>query len=60
MRVMLDSIRGHLRTALQQQKDLMGYNIAALTFIRREITATTQKDFQEAEEVRPKRAFATI
>ena len=60
MRVMLDSIRGHLRTALQQQKDLMGYNIAALTFIRREFTATTQKDFQEAEEVRPKRAFATI
>lgn len=62
MRPMLDSVRNHLREALQRQKDLMGFNLAALTYVRREWNATNQKDFSEPieETGTKKRAFATL
>lgn len=35
MRTSLIPLRKHLRGALQQQKDMLGYNLAALQYIRR-------------------------
>jgi U3 small nucleolar RNA-associated protein 12 len=45
MRPMLDSIRFHLRTQLQRQKDIMGYNRAALTYLQRDWKARNTSDF---------------
>ncbi|OBZ89555.1 WD repeat-containing protein 3 [Choanephora cucurbitarum] len=45
MRPMLDSIRHHLRTQLQRQKDIMGYNRAALAYIQRDYKARNTTDF---------------
>lgn len=45
MRPMLDSIRFHLRTQLQRQKDVMGYNRAALTYLQRDWKARNTSDF---------------
>lgn len=62
MRPMLDSVRTHLRDALQRQKDQMGFNLAALTYVRRDFVASNQKDFSEPVEETgtKKRAFATL
>lgn len=63
MRPMLDVIRVHLRDALQRQKDLMGFNLAALTYVRRDFDASNQKDFAEPPDDAigtKKRAFATL
>ncbi|ORY81873.1 WD domain-containing protein [Protomyces lactucae-debilis] len=60
MRPMLDAVRTHLRQALQRQKDLMGFNLAALGFLQRDHAANTQTDFEEPVEQPVKRAFATI
>ncbi|KAK9474914.1 WD40-repeat-containing domain protein [Dipodascopsis tothii] len=62
MRPMLDSVRGHLRTALERQKDLMGYNIAALRYLRHEhelLHTTEFEDGPDETSVR-KRAFTTV
>lgn len=45
MRPMLDSIRHHLRAQLQRQKDIMGYNRAALTYLHRDWKARNTADF---------------
>ena len=45
MRPMLDSIRHELRANLQKQKDTMGYNRAALTYLRRDWEARNTADF---------------
>ncbi|KAI7888858.1 WD40-repeat-containing domain protein [Mucor mucedo] len=45
MRPMLDSIRFHLRAQLQRQKDIMGYNRAALTYLQRDWKARNTSDF---------------
>lgn len=45
MRPMLDSIRFHLRAQLQRQKDVMGYNRAALTYLQRDWKARNTSDF---------------
>ncbi|KAI9266512.1 WD40-repeat-containing domain protein [Phascolomyces articulosus] len=45
MRPMLDSIRHELRANLQKQKDIMGYNRAALTYLRRDWEARNTADF---------------
>ncbi|KAI8372806.1 WD40-repeat-containing domain protein [Radiomyces spectabilis] len=45
MRPMLDSIRFHLRAQLQRQKDIMGYNRAALTYLQRDWKARNTADF---------------
>lgn len=62
MRPMLDSVRRHLREALQRQKDLMGFNLAGLTYVRREWSMFNQKEFSEPVEEAgtKKRAYATL
>ncbi|CAO3649121.1 unnamed protein product [Cunninghamella echinulata] len=45
MRPMLDSIRIHIRKQLQRQKDIMGYNRAALTYLQRDWKARNTTDF---------------
>ncbi|CAO3587349.1 unnamed protein product [Absidia cylindrospora] len=45
MRPMLDSIRIHLRMQLQRQKDVMGYNRAALSYMQRDWKARNTTDF---------------
>ncbi|KAL0094781.1 WD40-repeat-containing domain protein [Phycomyces blakesleeanus] len=45
MRPMLDSIRSHLRAQLQRQKDIMGYNRAALSYLQRDWKAKNVSDF---------------
>ncbi|KAI4122997.1 MAG: hypothetical protein LQ338_005505 [Usnochroma carphineum] len=45
MRPMLDSIRHYLRRALQQQKDEMGFNLAALRFVGTQMREKGSKDY---------------
>ncbi|KAI8055175.1 WD40-repeat-containing domain protein [Syncephalis plumigaleata] len=67
MRTMLDSIREHLRTGLRKQRDILGYNSAALQHIRRDWEANHQTDFYDTEPVDEqkdtsikKRKFVTV
>ncbi|KAG0291825.1 hypothetical protein BGZ98_002857 [Dissophora globulifera] len=52
MRPMLDSVRRNLRAGLQKQKDLIGFNVAALSYIRRDYDANNTSDFFDEEAVR--------
>ncbi|CAG8442083.1 2687_t:CDS:10 [Ambispora gerdemannii] len=45
MRPMLDSIRTHLRAALKRQKDTLGYNLAAMKYIKRDWEANATAEF---------------
>ncbi|KZT24431.1 WD-repeat-containing protein [Neolentinus lepideus HHB14362 ss-1] len=47
MRTTLMSLRKHLRFALQRQKETIGYNLAALQFIRRQDDAERTAQFYE-------------
>lgn len=49
MRPMLDGIRGNLRSTLQKQKDEMGYNIAALQHITRQVQERGRSDYVDLE-----------
>lgn len=49
MRSMLDGIRSHLRRALQQQKDEMGFNMAALRFVGNQVRDRGTKDYVDEE-----------
>lgn len=67
MRSMLDSVRAHLRAALKHQKDEMGFNLAAVRYIKTGVDAKKSKNFMDEEEFRgfeekntKKRAFATL
>lgn len=63
MRPMLDSIRFHLRSQLQRQKDVMGYNRAALTYLQRDIKARSTSDFIDEnpkEDDEKKRKFVQL
>lgn len=75
MRPMLDGIRGHLRGALQRQKDEMGFNLAALRFVGGQVRLSGRSDYvdekaweeekEEEEEKgvgkgRKKRAFVDV
>jgi len=67
MRVLLSSVRKNLRAALKSQKDQMGFNLAAVRFVKNGVEAAGKSDFvdeeafREAEErARKKRAFATL
>lgn len=70
MRPMLDGIRQHVRKALQQQKDEMGFNLAALKFVGHQVQERGTKNYvdearweeEEAriEKGRKKRAFIDI
>lgn len=52
LRMIMLSLRSHLREALRRQKDTIGYNLAALRFISRAHEANKTADFyeQDAEE----------
>lgn len=67
MRTMLDSVRMNLRAALKHQKDEMGFNLAAVRFVKSGVDAAgtseyvDEESFKEAEERgRKKRGFATL
>ncbi|CAO0794673.1 unnamed protein product [Mucor circinelloides] len=53
MRPMLDSIRFHLRAQLQRQKDVMGYNRAALTYLQRDYKSRNTSDFLDENADKP-------
>jgi U3 small nucleolar RNA-associated protein 12 len=67
MRVMLDNVRTNLRAALKHQKDQMGYNLAAVKFVKSGVEAAGNSEFvdeeafKETEERgRKKRGFASL
>jgi U3 small nucleolar RNA-associated protein 12 len=49
MRTALIPLRKHLRDALKRQKDTIGYNLAALQYIRRRNEAERTAQFYEEE-----------
>jgi U3 small nucleolar RNA-associated protein 12 len=49
MRTTLIPLRKHLRDALQRQKKAMGYNLAALQFIRRHNEASRVTQFSDEQ-----------
>ena len=49
MRTALIPLRKHLRAALQRQKEIMGYNMAALQHIRRRNESDRVAQFFEEE-----------
>ncbi|ORX92914.1 Utp12-domain-containing protein [Basidiobolus meristosporus CBS 931.73] len=51
MRPMMDSLRKHLRAGLQKQKDNIGYNTAALKYVRRDWEANNTADFFDEEKI---------
>ncbi|CDS10194.1 hypothetical protein LRAMOSA02870 [Lichtheimia ramosa] len=64
MRPMLDSIRYHLREGLQRQKDIMGFNRAALGYLRRDWEARNTAEFFDESSTTPatstKRVFTQL
>ena len=49
MRMTLIPLRRHLRSALQQQKSIIGYNLAALQHIRKKNDAERTAQFYEED-----------
>jgi len=60
MRTTLIPLRKHLRSTLQQQKDVIGYNLAALQYIRRKNDAERTAQFYEAENMDEEKVKARI
>jgi U3 small nucleolar RNA-associated protein 12 len=60
MRTALIPLRKHLRSALQGQKDVIGYNLAALQYIRRRNDAERTAQFYEEEEMDEEKVRARI
>lgn len=66
MRVMLDGIRVNLRKSLQSQKDEMGYNLAALRIVGKQVSEHGVKDYvdeetwEEASKEQRKRGFVHV
>ena len=69
MRPMLDAIRVSLREALQQQKDEMGFNMAALRFVGNQVRDKSTREYvdekawdedEKGEKGRKKRAFVDV
>ena len=69
MRSTLDAIRGTLRRVLQQQKDEMGFNLAALAFVGSQIQNMGTKEYvdehtweeqEKGDKGRKKRAFVDV
>ncbi|KAF9975830.1 hypothetical protein BGZ73_000371 [Actinomortierella ambigua] len=56
MRPMLDSVRRHLREQLQKQKDMVGFNVAALDYIRRDYEANNTSEFFDEEAIQKEEA----
>ncbi|KAJ2363905.1 beta transducin [Coemansia sp. RSA 2607] len=51
MRSRLDSIRKHLRSGVSQQRDQIGYNLAALTSLRAEWEANATAEFFDEKDI---------
>ncbi|KAF8974206.1 WD40 repeat-like protein [Flammula alnicola] len=60
MRTTLIPLRKHLRSTLQRQKDMIGYNLAALQFIRRKNDAERTAQFYEEEGMDEEKVKARI
>ncbi|KAG6813504.1 hypothetical protein H0H92_010529 [Tricholoma furcatifolium] len=60
MRTVLISLRKHLRAALQRQKDILGYNLAALQYIRRRSDADRTAQFYEEDGLDEEKVRARI
>ncbi|KAJ6599165.1 WD-repeat-containing protein [Mycena vulgaris] len=60
MRTALIPLRKHLRTALQRQKEVIGYNLAALQYIRRRNDSERVAQFYEEEGMDEEKVRAKI
>ncbi|KDR83852.1 hypothetical protein GALMADRAFT_55599 [Galerina marginata CBS 339.88] len=60
MRTTLIPLRKHLRLALQKQKNVIGYNLAALQFIRRKNDSERTAQFYEEEDMDEEKMKARI
>jgi len=60
MRTTLIPLRKHLRSALQQQKELLGYNLAALQYIKRKNDSDRIAQFYEEEEMDEEKVKARL
>jgi len=60
MRTTLIPLRKHLRSALQRQKEVIGYNLAALQFIRRKNNSERTAQFYEEEDMDEEKVKARI
>ncbi|KAI0321825.1 WD-repeat-containing protein [Amylostereum chailletii] len=60
MRTTLIPLRRHLRAALLRQKDTIGYNLAALQFIRRQTDAQRTAQFYEEEDMDEEKVRARL
>ena len=68
MRPMLDDIRQNLRSALQEQKDIMGINLAALRYTGAQVKAQNASEYvdedtwedENVDKGRKKRAFLDV
>ncbi|KAF6762715.1 WD-repeat-containing protein [Ephemerocybe angulata] len=60
MRTILIPLRRHLRAALQRQKDIIGYNLAALHFIKNKNDAERTAQFYEEEGLDEEKVKARI
>lgn len=49
MRPTIISLRTYLRSALRRQKETVGYNLAALKFIQRQVESEKTAEFWESE-----------
>jgi len=60
MRTTLIPLRKHLRSALQAQKDVIGYNLVALQFIRRKNDSERVAQFYEEDGMDEEKVKARI
>lgn len=61
LRGLLDSIRTNLRSGLQREKDIIGFNIAGLGYLQEELTETELENFTDTDLASgAKRSFSTI
>lgn len=60
MRTTLIPLRKHLRSALQRQKEVIGYNLAALQFIHRKNNSERTAQFYEEEDMDEEKVKARI
>lgn len=50
-RPLLDSIKTHIRELIQRQKDMVGFNLAAMKFLKREWEETNSADFFDVAKI---------
>ena len=50
-RPMLDSIKTHIRELVQRQKDMVGFNLAAMKFLKREWEEANSAEFFDLSKI---------